>query len=59
MGRVNACHSGEVLPSRMALAMSTSMTEPFSACIQMVPPFSLVRISARKMVASSDMKMPG
>ncbi len=35
------------------------MTPPFSACMQMRPPFSRVLSSALKIVASSTMKTPG
>ena len=35
------------------------MTPPFSACMQIVPPFFPVRSSARKMLASSSMNTPG
>ena len=35
------------------------MTPPFSACMQINPPLSLVLRIALKMVASSTMKTPG
>ena len=35
------------------------MTPPFSACMHTRPPFSPVRRSARKIVASSTMNTPG
>jgi hypothetical protein len=38
---------------------STSITPPFSACMQIVPPFLPVRRIARKMLASSSMNTPG
>ena len=59
VGRVRAWYFGPVLPSASAFFTSTSITPPFSACMQMVPPFWPVRSSARKMLASSSMKTPG
>ncbi|MCX5788185.1 MAG: hypothetical protein NTX64_06725 [Elusimicrobia bacterium] len=59
MGRVTGCHFGSPLPSATACLTRMSMTWPFSACMDTMPPFSLVRSRARKMVASSDMKTPG
>ena len=58
-GRVSAWYFGAVLPSASAFFTSTSMTPPFSACMQMVPPFFPVLSSALKMLASSSMKTPG
>jgi len=58
-GRVSAWYFGAVLPSASAFFTSTSMTPPFSACMQIVPPFLPVRSMARKMLASSSMKTPG
>ena len=58
-GLVNAWYLGAVLPSASAFFTSTSMTPPFSACMQMVPPFFPVRSSALKMLASSSMNTPG
>src|ERR1022692_3472161 len=47
---------GAVFPSASERAMRTSITLPFSACMQMSAPFLAVRESALKMVASSTMR---
>jgi len=38
-GRVSAWYTGAVFPSASARAISTSITLPFSACMQMSAPF--------------------
>jgi dihydropyrimidinase len=58
-GRVSAWYFGAVLPSASARCTRTSITPPFSACMQIVPPFLPVRSSALKMLPSSDMNTPG
>ncbi len=50
---------GAVFPSASARWMMTSITPPFSACMQMSAPFFEVCESARKMVASSTMSTLG
>ena len=59
VGRVRAWYLGAVWPLRSASLTRVSMTPPFSACMQMSPPFSFVFSRARKMVASSTMNTPG
>ena len=56
---MSACHFGAVFFAASARFTSTSITPPFSACMQMRPPFSAVRDSALKMEASSTMNTPG
>ena len=47
-GRVSAWYFGAVLPLASACSTSTSMTPPFSACMQIVAPISPERCSVRK-----------
>ena len=58
-GRVSACHFGSVCFAASARFTRTSMTPPFSACMQMSPPFSAVCESALKIEPSSTWKTPG
>jgi hypothetical protein len=58
-GRVSAWYIGAVLPSASARAISTSITLPFSACMQMSAPFFAVCESALKMVPSSTIRTLG
>ena len=57
--RTEATGYGVVFFAASAFFTRTSMTPPFSACMQMSPPFSPVRTSALKIDASSTMKTPG
>ena len=50
---------GAVLPSASACRTITSITLPFSACMQMSAPFFAVCCSARKIVASSTISTFG
>ncbi len=58
-GRVRAWYLGAVWPLRSASATRVSITPPFSACMQISPPFSRVRLRALKIVASSTIRRPG
>ncbi len=58
-GRVMAWYFGSPWPRASACLTSTSMTPPFSACMQMVAPISPERCMAEKMPASSTMNTPG
>jgi len=42
-----------------AFFTKTSITPPFSACMEMSAPISALRTSALKIAASSTMKTPG
>ena len=53
VGRVSPWYIGAFFPSARAFFTSTSMALPFSACMQMSPPFSAVFLIALKIVASS------
>ena len=57
-GRVRAWNFGAVCPSASARRTSTSITSPFSACMQIVPPLVPVLSSARKMLPSSSISTP-
>ena len=59
VGRVRAWYFGSRWPSASAILTSSSMTTPFSACMQTRVPSSPALRMARKIVPSSESMTPG